>query len=140
MARNGRHEGLVRYLVSNFDGAEGGENWMRRLGQELARKNRHDLIRRLYRPAIIRRQKHYFWLKPRWPMPDFITSFLNHVRGERIGLAKYKSSVLALMQDYREATAAVKDADLSAIDHEIDAFARGEAPMRQPVAIQANRK
>src|SRR5215475_1789950 len=51
----GRHEALVRYVVENFDGAEGGEAWMRLLADDLAANNHPDLLRKLYEPVLRRR-------------------------------------------------------------------------------------
>src|ERR1700688_1460824 len=56
----GRHEALVRYAVDNYDGSQGGEEFLRLLGENLVRAERPDLVRKLYRPIIDRRRKHYF--------------------------------------------------------------------------------
>jgi hypothetical protein len=135
----GRHEGLVKYLISNLDGAEGGEEWMRLLGDALATKNRPDLIQKLYGPVISLRRNHYFWrrarLKTRWPIPRFLDPVLSRVTRNRRKLAKYKQSVLALMRDQRRVMSSVKEADLSVIDREIAAFARADVPKRKIVPI-----
>jgi hypothetical protein len=44
----GRHEALIRYVLENFDGATGGERYIKALGKELARIERPELIRKLY--------------------------------------------------------------------------------------------
>src|SRR5262245_56535982 len=55
----GRHEALIRYMVENFDGEEGGEDYLNVLGTDLAKIGRPDLIRELYRPIIDRRSNYY---------------------------------------------------------------------------------
>ena len=55
----GRHGELIDYLVENHDGREGGEEWLRLLGQKLAEINQPALIHKLYRPMIERRRQLY---------------------------------------------------------------------------------
>jgi hypothetical protein len=52
-----RYEELIGYLIENYDGRVGGEQWLRRLGQELGKIDRPELIHKLYRPMIERRRK-----------------------------------------------------------------------------------
>src|SRR3954467_1899230 len=100
----GKQEALVRYLVENYDGAEGGGEWFRLLGEHLAKTEDVHLIGKLYQPAIDRRRKHYFWrldqLQPHWPIPNVIDRLLNRLSSRRRKLALYKLSVIAFMQDF----------------------------------------
>lgn len=131
----GRYEGLVRYLVDNYDGMEGGEHWFRLLGEELVKARRPDLIRKLYHPVIRKRRKRYSLERAsaHWNFPRPVLELLSRVGPRRAKLARYRDLILGLLQDFRSAVAATPGGDPSDIDREIAAFLRDEEPVQQPI-------
>jgi hypothetical protein len=126
-----RYEGLVDYLVENLDGSEGGEEWFRLAAVTLAKANRFDLLRALYRPVLERRSNFYFYQRAqlrRWPR--VLGRLLERVNPTRLKLAKYKQSLLAVMQDFRAAANAGQRVEIDAM---MAALQRDEKPLARPL-------
>ena len=135
----GRHEALIRYVVENFDGAEGGEDYFKLLGNDLVRIGRPDLIRKLYAPAISRRRNHFFWRRAQYRsdrfIPRWVQSLLVYVSPGRRALARYKKSALELMQDFRAILATAPGMSLADIDRQIATLSAEETPAQPSVRV-----